>query len=74
MKYKINDKVFLGDSKCKIVGTREEPYKTKSDTLGRKEIFPDEGDDYIVNFFIETENRYSGTLSVKEYLLEDENW
>mgnify|MGYP006103132993 CR=1 FL=1 len=75
MKYKIGQKVTALGKKCKIVGTKETPYKPKNDYSRRKEIFPEK--DYLLFIFIEIKNDfedYKGILDVTENQIEKEKW
>ena len=77
MKYKIGDKVLLGDKKCKVIATREIPYTPTIDPYNRKEVYPDEGNDYLLFILKEIENQeehYFGTISVTEVQIEDRSW
>jgi hypothetical protein len=77
MKYTIGDKVFLGDKKCKVIATREIPHNPTIDPYNRKEVYPDEGKDYLLFILKKIENQeehYLGTISVTENLIEDMSW
>lgn len=55
--------------KCIVVGTMKNPYRPSTDFMNRKEIYPDEGYDYLVMMKKnkESENgEYLGSMSVNE--------
>ncbi len=71
MKYQIDQRVFnnLTGKKCMVIGTKESPYKPKIHPMHKKEIYPEEGYDYLL--FIEKSDNgetidYLGTMSANE--------
>lgn len=71
MKYEINQRVFnnLTGKKCMIIATKNISYKPKVNPMHQKELFPEDGYDYLL--FIEKSNNgktidYLGTISASE--------
>lgn len=71
MKFKIGQNVreIASGYECKIVATKEEPWKKPADPYNRLEIYPENGNDYIVIIKI-AEDEYRGTMHVYENQLE----
>ncbi|RLK00101.1 hypothetical protein [Tenacibaculum discolor] len=71
MKYEINQRVInnLTGKKCMIIATKDIPYKPKINPMNQKELFPEDGYDYLL--FIEKSDNgetidYLGTISANE--------
>ena len=75
MKYQINQKLYWVNKKSLIVGTKENPYKTKVDLYNRAEIKPEK--DYLIFVLDRIENNichYSGLIDVTETEIDDIEW
>ena len=77
MKYIIDDKIFLGDRKCKVIATRKIPHNPIIDPYNRKEVYPEKGYDYLLSILEKIDNQgehYLGTISVTENQIEGIGW
>lgn len=75
MKYKLNQHIYWLGKKCKIIGTKLEPYKPIFDRYNRAEIKPQK--DYLLFILDKIENEicyYTGIVDVYESEIEEIDW